>query len=96
MDFTVWANLITSVGATAFTLLIVQFIKPIKWLQWLDTRAMVFIVANILMQGAAFVMALNGQEHALLVINSFVVSLAAMGTYEETFRKSDAAKKADR
>ena len=92
-EFATWSYLLTNVGAAAFTLLIVQFIKPLKWLQAVDTRIIVFIVANVLLQGAAAVMQLPLDERLLLIINSVVVSLSAMGAYPETFKPLDEKKK---
>lgn len=92
MDFVLWEQILTSVIATGLTLLIVQYIKPWKFLQRIDTRAIVLIVANILLQSAAFVMRLSLDDHFLLVINSFIVASAAIGAYQENalnFRKSD-------
>jgi len=92
-EFATWSYLLTSAGAVAFTLLIVQFIKPFGFLRSIDTRIIVFVVANILLQGASFAMQQPLNEHLLLILNSFVVSLAAMGAYQETFKPLDDAKK---
>ena len=91
MEFVLWEQVLTSVIAIGLTLLIVQYIKP--WIQWMDTRLIVFIVANVLLQSAAAIMKLSLQDHLLLIINSFVVSTAAMGSYQETFKAGDDAKK---
>ena len=93
-DLTALAVLATTVGATAATLAIVQAIKPLSFLQKIDTRLMVLIIALILTQvGAAF--SGGGLElHLIALINACVVTSSAMGTYEVTLKKGDDARKA--
>lgn len=82
-----WAQLATIAGATAATLLIVQFIKlPLDNVWRVPTRAVVYAIALLIMLGArAFTDGLLIEDFPLLAINAFVVALAAMGSYELTF-----------
>lgn len=82
-----WTQLATIAGATAATLLIVQFIKlPLDKVWKLPTRAVVYVIALLIMIGArAFTAGLALADIPLLAINAFVVALAAMGSYELTF-----------
>lgn len=86
-----WAQLATIAGATAATLLIVQFIKlPLDEVWHVPTRAVVYVIALLIMLGAkAFTAGLQIEDIPLLAINAFVVALAAMGSYEMTFAPSD-------
>ena len=83
-----WDVLGTLSGATAATLLIVQYLKvPLDRLMCIRTRIVVLVVAFlILMAGKAF----SGgtivwSDVPLLLVNAFFVGLAAMGAYENTF-----------
>lgn len=86
-----WAQLGTVAGATAATLLIVQFIKlPLGKLWKIPTRAIVYAIALLIMIGArAFTEGLVLADIPLLIINAFVVALAAMGSYELTFGREN-------
>lgn len=88
-----WEQLATVAGATAATLLIVQFIKlPIGKVWRIPTRAIVYVIALLIMIGArAFTAGLAVEDVPLLAINAFVVALAAMGSYELTFGKGQDA-----
>ena len=92
-DLATLAYLGTSVGATAVTLLFVQFFKPVIS-QKLNTRLFTYIVALVLV---VFVTAATGGswvDYGLSVINAGIIALAAMGAYQPTFAYSDAEKKA--
>lgn len=86
-----WATLGTIAGATAATLLIVQFIKaPLDKVGHIPTRALVYIIAFLILLGAqAFTSGLTLAAVPLIFVNAFVVALAAMGSYEATFAKMD-------
>lgn len=86
-----WLQLATIAGATAATLLIVQFIKlPLDKVWKVPTRAVVYAIALLIMLGAqAFTAGLALTDVPLLAINAFVVALAAMGGYELTFAGRD-------
>ena len=87
-----WATLGTMVGATAATLLIVQFIKPLSFMQKVDTRLMAFATALIILIAATLVAGGAAADYGLAVLNAFVVAAAAMGTYEVSFKITDAKK----
>ena len=86
-----WQHLATIAGATAATLLIVQFLKlPLDRIWKIPTRAVAYAIALILMLAAQhFTAGLTWETTALAVVNAFVVALAAFGSYELTFSKSD-------
>lgn len=83
----------TTVGSTLVTLAIVQAIKPLWFLQKVDTRLMVLIIAMILTQVGAYFVGSGLEMHLIGLINGFIVTGSAMGTYEVTLRKGDDAKK---
>lgn len=86
------ASLGTAAVAVTMTLIIVQYLKPL--LPTFDTRLMCLAVAVVLTQiGAAF-MGSGVEQHMMALLNAFIVATSAMGTYEITFKRSDAAKKA--
>ncbi len=84
-----WAYLATIAGATAATLLIVQFLKvPLDKIWKIPTRAFVYFVAlTILLVATAFTIGLTANTALLTVVNAFIVALTAYGSYEVTFRK---------
>lgn len=84
-----WPQLATIAGATAATLLIVQFVKlPLDKIWRIPTRAVVYVIALFIMIGAkAFTSGILIADLPLLAINAFVVALAAMGGYEMTFAR---------
>ena len=86
-----WAYLGTTTGATVATLLITQFLKlPLDKVWKIPTRIFVYIIAFLIMLGASyFTGAFSGQNIPLLALNAFIVSMAAMGSYELTFKKTD-------
>lgn len=84
-----WAYLATIAGATAATLLIVQFLKvPLDKVWKIPTRAFVYFIALvILLVATAFTTGLTANTTLLTVVNAFIVALTAYGSYEVTFRK---------
>lgn len=84
-----WAYLATIAGATAATLLIVQFLKvPLDKVWKIPTRAFVYFIALIiLLVATAFTTGLTPNTTLLTVVNAFIVALTAYGGYEVTFRK---------
>jgi len=88
-----WIYLATVAGATAATLLIVQFLKvPLDAVWKIPTRLLVYLIALVIMLVAQyFVDGLTVEKAALAFINAFVVALAAYGSYELTFSKIDRA-----
>ena len=86
-----WAYLATIAGATAATLLIVQFMKvPLDKVWKIPTRLFVYIIALVIMTVAtAFTSGLNLNSFLLCLLNAFIVALAAYGSYELTFARSD-------
>lgn len=90
-----WAQLATIIGATAATLLIVQYVKlPLDKVWKIPTRAIVYGISLVIMTAAqAFTKGLEVADVPLLIFNAFLVATSAMGTYEVTFAKNDAQKK---
>lgn len=84
-----WDQIATIPGAIAATLLIVQFLKlPLDKVWKIPTRYLVLLIAFLLLAGAqAMVQGLTWPDVPLVVINAFVVALAAMGAYEVSFKK---------
>jgi uncharacterized membrane protein len=93
-ELTTLAVLATTVGSTLVTLAIVQAIKPLSFLQKVDTRLMVLIIALILTQIGAYFVGSGLEMHLIGFLNAFIVTGSAMGTYEVTLKKGDDAKKA--
>lgn len=84
-----WESLATVAGATAATLLIVQYVKaPLDRVWKVPTRGLALAVAfALLLMARAFTVGLAWPDVPLLMVNAFVVALAAMGAYEATFGK---------
>lgn len=82
-----WAYLATIAGAAAATLLIVQFAKaPLDKVWKIPTRWLVYLVAlGILLLATAFTEGLSWQRLPLVMLNAFLASLSAYGSYEITF-----------
>lgn len=85
-----WAYLASIAGATAATLLIVQYLKvPLDRVWKIPTRAFVYAVAFVILTSAtAFTSDMNLETITLCVLNAFVVALAAYGSYELTFARA--------
>ena len=86
-----WAYLATIAGATAATLLITQFLKfPLDKAWRIPTRFLVYIIALIIMLAAtAFTSGITVDNFPLCILNAFIVAMAAYGSYEITFARSD-------
>ena len=84
-----WVQLLTIPGAVAATLLIVQYAKfPIDKVWKIPTRWVVLLIAFGLMTLAKYASGgILPMDWPLLVVNSFIVALSAMGAYEVTFAK---------
>ena len=89
-----WAQLATVAGATAAVLLIVQLLKlPLDKVWKVPTRIVVYAISLIiLLLATAFTEGLTLQTAILTAVNAVIVALAAMGSYEVTFRKLDEKK----
>ncbi len=90
-----WAQLATIFGATAATLLIVQYIKlPIDKVWRIPTRVIVYIIGFLIMLLAqVFTVGLSLSAMPLLLLNAVLVATSAMGTYELTFSSNDQQKR---
>ncbi len=84
-----WESLATIGGATSATLLIVQYVKaPLDRWHHIPTRLITLIVAfAILCAARAYTVGIEWLDVPLILLNSFVVALAAMGAYEVSFAK---------
>lgn len=84
-----WEYLATIAGATAATLLIVQFLKvPLDTVWKIPTRAFVYIIAFVLLLGGTyFTKGLTVNTALLTAVNAVIVALTAYGAYEVTFKK---------
>lgn len=88
-----WQYLATIAGATAATLLIVQFLKvPLDKVWKIPTRIFVYIVAlAVMVLATAFTTGITLDSVGLIALNAFVVALTAYGSYEVTFGKKNTA-----
>ena len=79
-----WGELGTLAGATAATLLIVQFVKlPLDRVWKIPTRLLVLTAAFVILLCAhAFTVGLTPDALPLIALNAFLVAAAAMGAYE--------------
>ena len=86
-----WAYLATIAGATAATLLVVQFTKvPLDKVWKIPTRLFVYLIAlTIMVVATAFTSGITINSFLLSVLNAFIVALAAYGSYEITFARAD-------
>jgi len=85
-----WQILGTTAGATAAVTLIVQYVKaPLYDLWKIPARVIVYALSALVMAcsyvfgGGPF----TADSALLLLVNAFVVAMAAMGSYEVTFAK---------
>lgn len=99
MDFNMqemfdWAAILTTSGATAAVLLIVQYLKvPLDRVWKIPTRVFVLALSFVVMLAAkGFTGGLAWADVPLLALNAFVVALTAMGAYENSFAKGDRKK----
>ena len=90
-DFFSWAGIGTMAGAVAAVLIIVQYIKaPLDKVWKIPTRVVVYVIAFMLLMAADTVSGnISWERVGLVILNSFIVSTSAMGTYEMTFKKSE-------
>ncbi len=90
-----WATLGTFAGASAATLLVVQYLKvPLDKLAHIPTRLLVLLVAFLILVAAhTFGGGFAWQDLPLMLVNAFLVALTAMGAYENTFAHRDTRKK---
>ncbi|MDD5061905.1 MAG: hypothetical protein PHN44_06480 [Candidatus Marinimicrobia bacterium] len=87
MEFFTWIGLGTFAGASAATLLIVQYFKGVIP-KAIDTRLFAWIVALIiLLCVVAFTDRNNLSAYGIAVLNSVLVATSAMGGYEVTFQR---------
>lgn len=84
-----WEYLATIAGATAATLLIVQFLKvPLDKVWKIPTRAFVYVIALLMLLGGTyFTTGLTVNTALLTAVNAVIVALTAFGAYEVTFKK---------
>jgi hypothetical protein len=94
MDAITLTYLLTIPGATAVVLLITQVIKPMLPTAF-PTRVLALILSMLIVVGVGLLAApITVVGIILSVINGFVVTAAAMGSYDVTFKTGDLAKKA--
>ena len=83
--------LLTYSGATLAVTLITQFLKGIRWVDRLPTRAVSYLIALIIMLcGSLTCGPVRWQELLLVPVNAVVVALAANGSYDALSRRRDA------
>lgn len=89
-----WSYLATIAGASALTLLIVQFLKvPLDSVFHIPTRILVYLIALVIMLVATALTTGLTVDNALLVcVNAVIAAVTAYGEYEVIFAKRDAAK----
>ena len=89
-----WQYLATILGATAATLVFVQILKlPIDKIWKIPTKIVVYFIALIILETATYFTAgLDASSAILAVFNAGLVTLAAWGADEVTFRKLDEKK----
>lgn len=91
MEMHTWESLGTFAGASAATLLLVQYLKlPLDKLVHIPTRLVVLVVAFLILLAAhAFGTGrIDVRQIPLLFLNAVLVSLSAMGAYEASFSKA--------
>jgi len=89
-NYLTWEFLGTMYGATAAVLLVIQFIKaPLDKLWKIPTRYVVYVISLLILLSVEYVLTgtLTFDRTGLILLNAVVVAMAAMGTYEATFRK---------
>ena len=86
-----WESLSTMAGATAATLMIVEFLKtPLDKVWYIPTRLLVyFVAAAILMTARAFMGGITAQGVLISLVDAVLVALSAYGSYELTFAKKN-------
>lgn len=82
-----WINLGTFAGCAAATALITQFVKNAAFLKNIATQWVSYIIAVILLLGAAFFTGtLTWASGALIPFNAIVIALSANGAYSAVQR----------
>ena len=86
-----WAYLVTIGGATVAVLLFVQVIKlPLDKIWKIPTKIVVYFVSLIvLLLATYFTTGLTVSDGFLAAFNALIVTAAAWGLYEVTFKKLD-------
>ena len=84
-----WEALGSMAGATAATLMIVQFVKaPLDKVWHIPTRLLVYLVALVLMLTAQYFSGgLNVERAMLAAVNAVMAALSAYGSYEVIFAR---------
>lgn len=93
-EYVSWAYIATMGGATFVTTLIVQFLKmPLDYIWKIPTRFFVYFIALLTMLVAEYITqgGLLFDRAVLIAVNAFLVTIAAMGTYEITFKKLESS-----
>lgn len=92
-----WGQLATIAGATLATLLIVQLLKlPMDRVWKIPTRIIVYVIALAIITVAThFTTGLTWNNFALGAVNAVIVALAAMGSYDLTFKKLEDKKQTE-
>lgn len=88
-----WEYLATIAGCTVATLLIVQLLKlPLDKIWKIPTRFVAYVIALVIsLLAMQFTAGLTIESGLLAAINAVIIALAAMGSYEITFRKLKSA-----
>lgn len=91
-----WTLLTSVAGASAFTLAVVQFIKaPLDKVWKIPTRVLAYVISFAVMLASRILVEGFSLEALLYsAVNALVSGSTAIGAYEVTFKKSDAAKAA--
>lgn len=87
-----WDFLGTMTGATAAVLLVVQFLKtPLDKIWKIPTRYIVYLLSVFILVAVEFVNkgVFSFDRIFLTLLNAIIVTMAAMGAYEVTFREVD-------
>lgn len=89
-----WEFLGTMAGAVSATTLIVQFIKiPLDKVWRIPTRFIVYFISFFILVAVDGVSGtLTPERFLLAALNAIIVAMAAMGTYENTFKKIEHSK----
>jgi peptidoglycan/LPS O-acetylase OafA/YrhL len=88
-EYLTWEFLGTMAGVVAATTLITQFCKfPLDKVWKIPTRFVVYVIAlSILFAVEFFTGTVTTDGAILIILNAIIVTTAAMGTYEATFKR---------
>ena len=79
-EFVTWTFLTTYAGAVAMVMVILQFIKGIKWIDKLPRQPIAYFIALIiLLLSTLFTDGLHWDNTILAMLNAFIVAAAALG-----------------